>query len=206
MTEDKNNKLNEFNAIKEQLETEGYTAKNCTVSMSKANLLALLTIPPCIVLIISWCMRWNIIFSLTGLIDFYHSLSLSTLFLMLIALVGIIVVHEFLHGISWFVLCRDRWKSIRFGIAWKTLTPYCHCKEPLHFIGYLIGVTMPLLVLGILPFIVAMYINSVWLIIFSIFNITAAGGDIIIIFMLLKHRKALIIDHPTECGFVAFEK
>lgn len=40
----------------------------------------------------------------------------------------------------------------------------------------------------------------------SLFNVFAAGGDLTIVILLLKHRDKVIIDHPTECGFIAFSK
>ena len=34
----------------------------------------------------------------------------------------------------------------------------------------------------------------------------SAGGDTTIALMLIRRRRSLIIDHPTKCGFTAFEK
>lgn len=48
--------------------------------------------------------------------------------------------------------------------------------------------------------------GSGFFLILSLFNIIAAGGDTSIALMLLKHKNAMIIDHPTECGFWAFRK
>jgi hypothetical protein len=59
-------------------------------------------------------------------------------FIVLIALTGIIL-HELIHGITWAKYTKDGFKSIRFGVLWKFLTPYCHCKEPLLVKHYIIG-------------------------------------------------------------------
>jgi len=44
----------------------------------------------------------------------------------------------------------------------------------------------------------------------GLFNILAAGGDTTIACMLLRYLKydkcCYILDHPTDCGFVAFVK
>ena len=40
--------------------------------------------------------------------------------------------------------------------------------------------------------------------ILSLMNILSAGGDTTIGLLLLKYKDGLFIDHPTDCGFVAF--
>jgi hypothetical protein len=80
-------------------------------------------------------------------------------FIVLIALTIGIILHE-LHGITWAKYTKDGFKSIRFGVLWKFLTPYCHCKEPL-VKHYIIGGIMPAIVLGLFllyyPLSLAMY-------------------------------------------------
>jgi hypothetical protein len=43
-------------------------------------------------------------------------------FIVLIATIGIIL-HELIHGITWAKYTKDGFKSIRFGVLWKFLTP-----------------------------------------------------------------------------------
>ncbi|MPM97600.1 hypothetical protein SDC9_144775 [bioreactor metagenome] len=40
----------------------------------------------------------------------------------------------------------------------------------------------------------------------SLLNILCAGGDITIVLLAFKYKDAIFIDHPTDCGFVAFTK
>ena len=54
-------------------------------------------------------------------------------FTILIILIGV-VLHELLHGITWAMFNDKGFKSIKFGIIWKMLTPYCHSEEPLKII------------------------------------------------------------------------
>lgn len=42
-----------------------------------------------------------------------------------------IVFHELIHGIVWARYAKNGFKSNKFGILWKMMTPYCHCKESL---------------------------------------------------------------------------
>jgi hypothetical protein len=134
------------------------------------------------------------------------TLSYHDLFYMLILLVILVVVHEGLHGLTWAVFCKNRFKSIQFGLILSSLTPYCTCLEPLGFKTYLLGGMMPLMVLGFGSFGISLITGSCYWFYFACVATLTAGGDITIALMLLQHRDALLLDHPTECGFYAFEK
>ena len=84
----------------------------------------------------------------------------------------------------------------------KYLNPYCHCSDPLPRNGYVLGGLMPGIVTGLIPAIVALAIGSFTLLVFSIFMISAAAGDIMIVLLALKEDpRCTILDHPTEGGF-----
>ena len=70
---------------------------------------------------------------------------------MLIILFAGIILHELIHGLTFLLFCKNGFKSIEFGIMWKYLAPYCHCKEPLPVRPYIIGALMPAIVLGFIP-------------------------------------------------------
>lgn len=122
---------------------------------------------------------------------------------LLIAVVSI-VIHEFIHGLGWSISCKQGWKSIDFGL--NGIMPYCHCKEALDSDRYLLGVLMPFLVLGLVIAVIAFIFSNMWLVLTAVVNIFLAGGDLLIAFYLRKNPKAKIIDHPTDPGFIAFEK
>ncbi len=117
------------------------------------------------------------------------------------SIVGI-VLHELIHGITWTFYAPSGWKSISFGVMWKMLTPYCHCDEPMHISGYMMGAMMPCVVLGIIPSIVAMFIGYLPLLAWGVFFISAAAGDIWMTWLLTKENpKSMVLDHPSEAGF-----
>jgi hypothetical protein len=78
--------------------------------------------------------------------------------------------------------------------------------EPLSFKSYLFGGLAPFAVLGVAIYFIAFFTGNILMLILSFFNMVAAGGDLTIALMLLPYPHALIVDHPTECGFVAFVK
>ena len=59
--------------------------------------------------------------------------------------------------------------NMKFGVIWKMLTPYCHCKEPLKVGQYILGGVMPAVILGIIPCIIAIIIGHFGLLLFGIF-------------------------------------
>lgn len=116
-----------------------------------------------------------------------------------------VVVHELIHGIAWSSFAKDGFKSIRFGVLWKSVTPYCHCKEPLLVRQYQIGAAAPGIILGIIPAIIALFTGSLLWLAFGLFFTMAAGGDLMIILMLknedLNH---LVQDHPSKIGCLVY--
>ena len=124
----------------------------------------------------------------------------------LVAVLGILL-HEFIHGLSWASFTKRGFKSIKFGVLWKMLTPYCHCKEPLSTKQYIIGAAMPALVLGIIPGLLSILTGSFPLLVFAIFFTAAAAGDFMLIAKMLKEDKdSLVMDHPSEAGYYVFIK
>jgi len=116
-----------------------------------------------------------------------------------------LVIHELVHGIGWMIGGKCKWNEIEFGIS--SLFPYCYCKKPLSRKQYLIGVLMPIVLLGLGTTILALVFESLSLLVLAIINVIIAGGDLIIVVNLRKTTKlSLVMDHPYKAGFVAFEK
>lgn len=119
----------------------------------------------------------------------------------ILVIVGI-VVHELIHGATWACFVKSGWKSIRFGVMWKLLTPYCHCNEPMKIHTYMLGAMMPCIILGIIPAIASLFIGSLPMLVWGVFFIAAAAGDIWMTWLLTKEdSKSLVLDHPSEAGF-----
>jgi hypothetical protein len=117
-----------------------------------------------------------------------------------------IIAHELIHGFFWAMYAKNGFKSIKFGILLKMLTPYCHCKEALKIKHYIIGAIMPAIILGIIPSIIAICTGKIGLLIFGIFFTMAASGDFLVIKLLLKENKEnWVQDHPSEAGCYIYE-
>lgn len=177
------------------METENKVIIEYTMGFGKANLyVILLFIPITIILLVPFMLIWDY--------ETFESGRKSFMDYFLLVLLGGIIVHELLHGISWGFYAPNGMKSIKFGIKWKFLTPYCHCKEPLKVKHYRIGIAMPLIILGILPSLIAIILGHGAFLSFGILFTWAAGGDIIALFMLRKFENDIYIsDHPSKMGF-----
>ncbi len=175
---------------------QGYIEEQCIITVIRINFQALLYAIPWIVIMFSLSVAFN------GEMEFEIS-GLPFLFL-LIAMILSIPIHEFLHGLGWYLSCKNGWKSIVYGIMWKLLTPYCHCKEPLSWRKYIVGGLLPFMVLGTGISVLGIILNSGILLLLGAYNIIAAGGDLVIGAKTLKYRDGILLDHPSECGFIAF--
>jgi flagellar biosynthesis protein FliQ len=188
-------KSTKMNDIEQQ---ENYTKEKITISLIWANIFAVIVFVLSVVvygLLYSLAQGTGIQMSLSTL-NFFPDL----LILVLCFVIGV-VVHELIHGLCWAGFTKNGFKSIKFGIMWKMITPYCHCKEPLKVKQYIFGAIMPTIILGIAPAIVAIAIGNFVLLFFSAFFTAAGSGDLLIVHALRKERMdTWVEDHPSEAG------
>ena len=189
----------------EEMERQGYRKTDLTIGVVKANLLALIVMLPFAVL------SGAVVLSSYSLRSMIESPITSLVLLFLFpALLLLTAVHEGIHALTWAMFAKDHWKSIRFGVIWKALTPYCTCLRPVKRGQYILGAAMPTLVLGIGLTTAAALTGSFSVFILAIAMIFSGGGDFTIILKILLHRQcgkeAVYYDHPYECGVVVFEK
>lgn len=136
-----------------------------------------------------WGFVWDI--SLSGFLKLY-----------LFSFIGI-VVHEFVHGIAFIGIGKAKLSDVKFGVLWKSMTPYAHCKIPLSIRAYKVSLLLPAIVTGIIPLIIGLSMESLLTVIVAAFLTTAGIGD------WMMYRKlqpfpsnATVIDHPSEIGCI----
>lgn len=111
------------------------------------------------------------------------------------------ILHELIHGFFWAINLKDGFKSIKIGMMWKYLTPYCHCKKPLKMKHYRLGAIMPAILLGFIPAVLSLFLGHLGLFGFGVFFSIAAGGDLLMIWLLRNEDKDdLVQDHPDKIG------
>ena len=125
--------------------------------------------------------------------------------LSLIIIIGAIF-HELLHAFFWMFFTKKGIKSISFGFSKTDFSPYIHCKEPLAVWVYRIGTVLPAVILGVLPLSISIITGSFKLLLFGIFFLWAASGDIIILWKIRNLNKTTLLqDHPEKVGCIVIE-
>ena len=191
---------------------ENYQKDKLTIDIVKANIVGLLIlIPTILVFALPYYFVWRNQFSSEAMLSFIKSFTFVSYLLFLakyfLILIGGIILHELIHGITWAFYAKRGFKSIKFGVLWKMMTPYCHCSEPLKVYQYIVGGIMPAFLLGIIPSIIAIVIGNLGLLIFGIFFTMAASGDFMIINLLRKENPLdYTLDHPSEAGCYIFRR
>ncbi|AFY53200.1 hypothetical protein Riv7116_0606 [Rivularia sp. PCC 7116] len=172
--------------------------KDLSVSMVKANLYAVFAALPFIVILVGVDIYVG---QRRNYFDELFSLEPKSFSLFMLAIFIGVIIHELIHGITWQFFSKKKSNAIRYGIDWKTMSPYAHCKEPMEIKAYRLGAVMPAIILGFLPAIVGILTGNSFIFIFGLVFILAAGGDILILW-LIRNVKAgsLVEDHPKRAG------
>lgn len=176
-----------------------------TINILWANIFSIILIVPVFLIFgipfyFIWIYTGDFVFGGYDIFDMFLLMDTS-LWLLFFILISGIVLHELLHGLTWSVFAPKGFKSITFGIIWKWLTPYCHCKEPLKVYAYILGAIMPAVILGFIPAILSLFTGHVGLLLFGVFFTIAAAGDFLTIQLLFKENwNDLVQDHPSEAG------
>lgn len=174
---------------------EGPLREDRSISLLRANYLMVFFAVPAVLLPV-WL--YGMLWSWAPVVRFVTG---GSALLLLGAVLAGIVLHELLHAAVWAVAARRPLRSMRFGFDWKTITPYAHCPDAMSARAYRIGAVAPLLALGVVPTAAALIVGSPPLLGFGLFFIFAAGGDMLILWLLRgTPSTALVEDHPHRAG------
>jgi hypothetical protein len=175
-----------------------------SISAGRANALALGLLPLIATLLI--IPYWGI----HGALFFESD---TSRFFRLIVLVPVavvsIVLHELLHAAGFVLFGRLPWSAVEFGIHWKALAPFAHCKTAMPASVYRASVVLPAVVLGVVPYSMGLLIGLAWLSGFGVLMLVAAVGDLIVLWVTRRVAgDTRVIDHPRRpgCWVLADEK
>ncbi len=123
-------------------------------------------------------------------------------YLMFLALLVFgITFHEVLHALGWILAGRLPAARVGFGFKLRTLSPYAHLRGPVAARIYRIGVLLPLVTLGLVPYLAGILLQDRLVTIYGLFFILAAGGDVLVLWLLRGvPGESLVEDHPTRAG------
>ena len=184
---------------------ENYKKEKVTIDVVWANIFGIILLIPIVLIYgLPYYLIWV---EKNPFSDFtLNAFAINGSILFLTMIIGI-VAHELIHGLAWSIFARNGFKSIKFGVLWKIITPYCHCKEPLRVDHYITGAIMPAIILGLIPAIAAIFVGNFILLLFGMFLTLAACSDFLIIHALRKEKKdAYVEDHPSEAGCYVYRQ
>ena len=115
-------------------------------------------------------------------------------------LLGFLLLRETIQGIVW-----SKYTDVRIGIILKLLFRFFYCKEPIKKEHYINGLTMPSIILGIIPLIIGIVFGSIFVYGFGLLFIIAGAGEFYIIYQLRKEdRKCYIKDMDEKIGIIIY--
>ena len=175
-------------------EIEGYNIELRTIGMLKANIVAIVV------------MALLGVLGLMAMYAIWGDFSLGNPWNGMLFIIGFwvgVAVHELIHGFTWMWVTHSSFSHLRFGLLRGGV--YCHIDVPMSKRKYVVGALMPLLLLGIVPFLLSFATHSLWLMLFGVIFIGCAMGDVLIVWAI-RHDSAdtLVYDHPSEAGCVVY--
>src|SRR3954462_4379653 len=97
------------------------SATEVRVSKLAANIIgSLLTVVCCVAAV-----------AVVHLLPHYRAFRQSDVRLLIVATILLFPLHESLHAVGLVVFGNVPRSAIRFGVMWRALMPYCHCKVPI---------------------------------------------------------------------------
>lgn len=120
-----------------------------------------------------------------------------------VSVVLAVAMHELIHGLFFALYAPGGFKSVTFGVSRTMGAIYCHCSDPVKVKHYRRAGIAPLIILGLIPYFLALYTGNTWFKTFGLLLSIGGFGDLLIWIKLLKLDANLIIrDHPEKLGFM----
>lgn len=141
---------------------------------------------------------------ITGNLSFIENINLLSFIIIILWM----FLHEMLHGVGFLSLGKVKRKNVVFGAEIEKGIFYCMCKERVSKINILIALVFPLFFIGIITYVLGLYFNSDILVLASIFNISGAIGDILMlvdILMMPRDINYLDLDDNTSFTILSNE-
>ena len=88
-----------------------------------------------------------------------------------------LALHELLHSLAYYIY-GAKYKNIVYGIELEKGIFYCLCKQNVSKRNILNSLLFPFFYIGIVTFVISFFVNSYYLLILSLFNLSGCVGDI----------------------------
>lgn len=140
---------------------------------------------------------------LTGNFDFITDVNLNYF----LFLVGWLILHELLHGVGFLSLGKVKNKNVVLGAELEKGIFYCMCKQKISKLNILISLLYPLVLIGIVTYVIGLIMGNNLLIFLSIVNISGAVGDMVMTYdILVMPNDIMYLDLDDTTSFTILSK
>lgn len=158
-----------------------------------------------IVILIITCIVGDLIYNsiwnksiLIFIINFYRRNAL--LFILCIFLS--IIIHELIHYISFILIGKVTFKDVTMGFDKKHFCFYTDCFEYIRAIEYIWVLACPMIILGLIPYIVGLLSSNIYISSIGLFMTLGSSGDLMLIYLIRKLSfNTKIKTHDKYFGF-----
>jgi hypothetical protein len=111
-----------------------------------------------------------------------------------------LITYEMIHGIYW-----SKYTEVKIKLLIKLLWRGCYCKEPIKIKNYIMGLIMPIIILGIIPLIIGLVIGNIIISGFGLLFTGLGSDDFLAMYLLRKEdRKNWVKDMDNTIGFIVY--
>ncbi len=199
----------DFEKITEEMREQGYERREVLISTKKAYTVGILIMIPFVIILVNVFMKMHKC-TFSDILDVVLYGEWLTSIMVIFGLIISVPLNSLVYGLTWAPFTKKKMKAISFGFMPAFLSTYCTCDEPLPKKAMILGTTMPIIVTGIVPSIIACISGSHWVLYVAFFIVLGSGTCLMMLFDLLKekdnNKEKVYLDHPYEPGFVIFER
>lgn len=201
-----------FNSEAEKLRSSGYTEKDMVLNKEKlVSRVSLLGIPlTVIILFMFFKIRPD-----AGM-DFFPGDMILNLICMILLFVLLVALHEFLQGLIWSSKGEKQSGKVNYRFSWRTMLSKAKITEAISQKKFIQGLTLPIIILGIIPVLIGFIIPSYTLALSGALMISYSISDLMIRNLASqvdeedKNGKSdtneiMILSLPDNPGFAKFE-
>ena len=148
------------------------------------------------------CLGIIVILYIFTIVVFHTNISFNSNPLILFILIILyLMLHEFLHGVGYFVGGVKR-RNIQYGIRLEKGIFYAMAYQELTKKNILISLQMPFMVIGVITYVIGIIFNIPILVLLSIINISGASMDLAMFFYISKLKEVTYSESGEPDEFV----
>lgn len=134
---------------------------------------------------------------------FTGTFELTTILLFFVSFIVFVIVHEFLHGASFFLFGKVGFRNLKFGVIIKSGVAYCVSLVPVKVLASRLSLMIPIYVVCLPLYVYSLFAQNLIISILALLYFTGSVGDLYYMWKLRKTDKNLYMfeEAPTSKGY-----